>query len=160
MGTTQTAYGERMAPNPPGVIDGADYNTETCISETASPGIGFGLMTSRGSLSDQGVVLGGALADVRGILVRDVTLEPGDADKLIAPKSGSILSRGRIWVEPGEAVNDGDPVFFHGTTGVLYKAAGTGRVGPIYGARWVDTCGVSGRARVFLSGANNIPPIS
>lgn len=155
---TQTSYSERMAPPMPGVIAGSDYDTKTGICETAAPGIPFGRAVSKGTLSDQGTLLGGALVGFKGISVRDITLlgdvGPANLDKYQPPNSMSILSRGEIWVEPGEAVNAGDPVFYNSTTGVLMKAADTGLVGPIKGAAWKTSCGVGGRAVVMLAGYN------
>lgn len=157
--TTQTTYGERMAPPMPGVISSSDHNCVTGICETAAPGIGFGLAVSQGTLSDKGTILGGALDTFKGISVRDITLRgdkvTANLDKYQPPNNMNILNRGQIWAEPGEAVNANDPVWFHGTTGVLYKATGSGIVGPILGAKWITSCGVGGRAEVFLSGASN-----
>lgn len=156
---TQTAYNERMAPPMPGVPQGTDNNIVTGICETAAPGIGFGLAVSQGSLSDQGTILGGTLDGFKGISVRDITLR-GDVatanlDKYQPPNNMGILRRGQIWAEPGEAVAANDPIWFHGTTGVLYKSTGSGRVGPVLGGRWDTSCGVGGRAVAYISGASN-----
>jgi hypothetical protein len=147
----QTTYGERIAPPGPGVIHGSDRDVDTGICETASPGIGFGLAVSQGTLSDQGVVLGGTVAGFRGVTVRDVTLPPENADKYLPPNSMAVLTRGPIWTEPGEAVAANDPVYFHGTTGVFYKSAAAGRVGPLPGSRWKTACGIGGRAIAQIS---------
>lgn len=152
--TTQTTYTEGMQAPSPGVISASDFNTITGTCETAA-GIGFGLAVSKGASSDKGVVLGGAVAGFRGVTIRDVTLAPSATpDKYKQYDNVGILDRGQIWVEPGEAVNHDDPVYYNSTTGVFYKAAGAGLVGPIPGARWVTSCGIGGRAEVKLGGVS------
>ena len=51
MGTTQTSYSERMAPNVPGTLAGQvnEARITTGICETASPGIPFGRAVSQGT---------------------------------------------------------------------------------------------------------------
>jgi hypothetical protein len=138
----------------PGVLAGNVNNSRraTGIAETASPGIPFGRAVSQGTLSDQGVVLGGTLVGFRGASIRDITLRGDQAivDAYLPPNNVGVMEDGDMWVEPGEAVAANDPVWFHGTTGVFYKATGTGRVGPIKGARWKTSCGIGGRAIVTL----------
>lgn len=147
MPPVQTNYSERIAPNTPGTIHGSDRDVDTGICETEA-GIGFGLAVSQGSASDQGAILGGASAIVfRGITVKDITLPQ---DKYLPPNSMGILTRGPIHVAPGEAVAANDPVYFDGTTGVLYKQAGGGRY-LIKGARWKTSAGVGGIAIVQIS---------
>jgi hypothetical protein len=143
-----------MAPPSPGSQEGSDYDNITGLCETASPGIPFGRAVSQGTLSDKGMVLGGTLAGFRGISIKDQTLVVGNADAYLPPNNMGVCHRGLIWAEPGEAVAANDPVWFHGTTGVLYKATGSGRVGPIKGARWQTSCGIGGRAIVQLPGYN------
>lgn len=150
--SNQSSYSESIAAPMPGVVHGSDRDIDTGICETASPGIGFGVGVSQGTLSDQGVVLGGTLAGFRGVTVRDITLPADNSDKYLPPNSVAVLTRGPIWTEPGEAVDAGDPVYMSGTTGVFYKATDTGLVGPIKGARWKTSCGVGGRAVVQLAG--------
>lgn len=147
--TTQTTYKERLAPLSPGHIAGTDYDTRTGICETASPGIPFGRAVSQGTLSDQGRIIGGALATLKGISVYDATLRVEQADAYVAPNSMGVLERGGIWVEPTVAVVANDPVWFNATTGTFNKSTG---VGPIPGAYFMDSCGIGGRARVFLPG--------
>jgi hypothetical protein len=153
--TTQTTYSERMAPPSPGTIAGANFDTTTGICETAAPGIGFGLAVSQGTLSDQGVILGGTAATFRGVSVKDVTLR-GDVasanlDHYQIPDNVAICHKGEIWVEPTVAVNANDPVWFDGATGTFNKSTG---IGPIKGARWKTSCGIGGRAIVELAGYN------
>lgn len=148
--TTQTTYNERMAPPMPGVIAGQDFQTDTGIAETASPGIPFGRAVSQGSLSDQGVILGGTAAGFRGISVRDVTLR-GDlsvVDAYLPPNSVGVLTGGAIWVEPSVAVNANDAVYFDGSTGQLTNSSSGTQL--IKGARWKTSCGIGGRAIVEI----------
>lgn len=151
MSPVQTSYSERIAPPGPGTIQGTYDKGGTGICETASPGIPFGRAVSQGTLSDQGVVLGGTLDGFRGVSIRDVTLG-AEKDAYLPPDSVGVYERGLIWVEPGEAVSANDPVWFDGTTGVFYKSTGSGRVGPVKGARWDTSAGVGGRAVLELSG--------
>lgn len=142
----QTSYSERMAPPGPGTIAGQDFAVNTAICETASPGIPFGRAVSKGSLSDQGVVLGGTQAAFRGISVRDVTLR-GDlavVDAYLPPNSMGVLEEGDIWVEPSHAVAVDDAVYFDGTTGQLTNQSSGTQL--IKGAKWKTSCGTGGRA--------------
>jgi hypothetical protein len=150
-GEVQTSYSERMAPPSPGTISGTYDKGETGICETASPGIPFGRAVSQGTLSDQGVILGGTLAAFRGVSIRDITLG-AEQDAYLPPNNVGVYMRGQIWVEPGEAVTADSPVYFNGATGVFYMAATGGALGPIKGARWKTSCGIGGRAVLDLSG--------
>lgn len=147
---TQTTYSERIAPNSPGTIQGSDHEVETGICETASPGIPFGRAVSQGTLSDQGVVIGGSLAAFRGCSAKTVTLG-AEHDAYLPPDNVNVLHKGTIWVEPTVAVNANDDVWFNATTGTFNKTTG---VGPIKGARWKTSCGVGGRALLQLAGYN------
>lgn len=149
---TQTTYLERMAPLPPGSKAGTDHDIETGICETVSPGIPFGRAVSRGTLSDQGTIIGGAAATFKGISLRDATLDPRNNDAYLPPNNMGIVRRGFVWCEPTEAVADGDPVFFNATTGTLNKSTGV----RIIGAEWADTAGIGGRSRVKLAGGRNV----
>lgn len=146
--TTQTSYSERMAPPSPGTIAGNMDNAKvtTGICETAAPGIPFGRAVSWGTLSDEGAVLGGAVAGFRGVSVRDITLR-GDVasanlDKYQPPNSMAILEGGDIWLEPAVAVNNGEIVTYNTTTGIFSNTGGS----TIPGAYWKTSCGVGGRA--------------
>lgn len=147
--TTQTTYSERIAPPVPGVIAGNMDNAivSTGICETAEPGIGFGLAVSQGTLSDAGAILGGALATLRGVSVRDITLRgdvaTGDVDHYQPPNSMAILEDGEIWVSPTVAVAANDVVWFNASTGTFNKSTG---VGPVPGWRYKTSCGIGGAA--------------
>lgn len=149
--TTQTTYSERIAPPVPGTVAGRrnNANVSTGICETASPGIGFGLAVSQGTLSDEGVVLGGTVAGLRGCSIRDITVAAGQNDKFLPPNGLGILEAGDIWVAPREAVAVNDPVYFVAATGV-WTQNGTGAVGPVKGARFKTACGVGGAAILSL----------
>jgi hypothetical protein len=153
MGTTQTVYNERMAPPSPGTLAGQvnEARITTGICETANPGIPFGRAVSQGSLSDQGVILGGSLAGFRGVSVKDIGLAAGSVsvDHFLPPNSLSVLESGDIWVEPNEAVTAHAAVYFVAATG-LFSDNATGAVGPIPGAYWKTSCGVGGRAIVSI----------
>lgn len=147
--TTQDTYSERMGPPSPGSIHGSDYDTETGICETASPGIPFGRVVAQGTLSDQGRILGGAADTYRGISVRDIALG-AEQDAYLPPNGMSVIVRGEVWVEPSHAVAAGDAVYFTAATGVLTNQS-SGNV-LVKGARWTTSCGTGGTARLKLSG--------
>lgn len=154
--TTQTTYSLNIAPPGPGIVAGQMDNarTVTGICETASPGIPFGRAVGRGTLSDQGLVIGGTLAGFRGVAIRDVTVR-GDLaviDAYLPPNSMGVLESGDIWVEPSVAVAANDVVWFEPTTGVFRNVVGVGGIGPIPGAYFKTSCGIGGRAIVSLRG--------
>jgi len=150
--TTQTTYSEHIRPPVPGVIagnlDSAKVNSRIC--ETAEPGIGFGLAVGQGALSDGGAVLGGALAHLVGVSVRDITLRGdvalADVDHYQAPNNMAVLEEGDIWVAPGAAVVANGDVFYNTVSGVFMAAAGSNIVGPVPGWRYKTSCGVGGAA--------------
>ncbi len=148
----QTTYSERMPKAVAGMIaDMQSWNAETRIVETVA-GIGFGLAVGRGS-ADKGAILGaGAAAGFLGISIRDVSREPGDADKYPRYSNMAVLKRGVIWVTAGGNVQDGQDVSFNTSTGVLSSIAADGSNFVIPGARWVDTVSSGALARVDLSG--------
>lgn len=144
----QDTYQEGMDDNTPGTVagnfDNARTSTGTCETEA---GIGFGLAVARGTLSDRGTVLGGAITDFRGVSIKDTTLVSATPDKYLKPNSMGILESGEIWVEPSVAVAIGDPVHYDATTGVFKISGGSG---PVVGARWKTSCGIGGRAILQL----------
>jgi hypothetical protein len=144
-----------MAPPSPGTLAGQvnEARITTGICETASPGIPFGRAVSQGTLSDEGVVLGGSLAGFRGVSIRDITLRgdvaSADLDHYLPPNSVGCMESGDIWVEPNEAVTAHAAVYFVAATGIFSDNA-SGAVGPIPGAYWKTSCGVGGRAIVSI----------
>lgn len=150
MSPVQSSYSERIAPPMPGVVAGQMDNarTTTGICETEDPGIPFGRVVSQGALSDQGVILGGSLAGLRGVSIRDITLG-AEQDAYLPPNSVGILEDGDIWVEPTVAVNANDVVWFNATTGTFNKSTG---IGPVPGWRYKTSCGIGGRAIVSTTG--------
>lgn len=146
----QSTYSERMAPPGPGTLSGSDNDTITGLCETAGPGgIPFGRAVCKGSLSDKGVVLGGAtIANFRGVSLKDQTLG-AEQDVYLPPNNVNILRRGQVWLEPSEAVAANDPVYYNSSTGVFNKTSG---VGPVKGAYWVTSCGEGGRAEAYFPG--------
>lgn len=159
MSPVQTSYSENIKAPPPGTISSSDYDTTTGNTETAA-GIGFGLAVSVGTVAtygDKATVLGGTLDKFKGISVRDVAAlnTQADPDKYRQYANMGVLRRGQIWVEPGEAVTADDPVFFNGATGVLMRSNAGGALGPLKGARWITSCGVGGRAEVYIPGLAN-----
>jgi hypothetical protein len=148
---TQTTYSERQSPPTAGTIAGNRHraNVSTGICETASPGIPFGRAVSQGTLSDEGVVIGGTVAGLRGCSVKEITTPAGQGDVFLPPNTLGVLEGGDIWVAPREAVAAGDPVYFVAATGIWSNNA-TGAVGPVKGARFKTTCGANGMAILSL----------
>jgi hypothetical protein len=132
-----------------GTLGASDHDSITGVCEA---GIPLGRAVSQGPLSNKGVVLGGTLAGFRGVSFKDVTLSSSQQDNYVAPNSVGVLQRGQLWVEPGEAVAANDAVHFNTTTGILFKSAGAGRVGPVKGMRFVTSAAVGGRALMYISG--------
>lgn len=145
----QTTYGT-MSPPQAGTLGGSEYDSIEGICEVG--GIPLGRAVSKGTLSDKGVILGGNLAGFRGISFKDVTLVAANADTYQPPNNVGVLQAGQVWVEPGEAVVANNPVFFDTTTGILFKQAGGGRVGPVKGMRFVTGAAIGGRSLVYVSG--------
>jgi hypothetical protein len=144
----QTTYSERMSPPTPGTIGGSDFDTITGLCETADPGIPFGRAVGQGTLSDKGTVIGGLLVSFKGVSVKSAALR-AEQDAYLPPDDMTILQRGQIWVEPSVAVVAGDPVWYVQATGVFNKSTG---IGPIKGARYVTSCGIGGRALIYIPG--------
>lgn len=160
MPPVQTTYSETMrAPGPGTITAMSEADTVTGNVETDA-GIGFGLACSVGTVAtygDKATVLGGTLDKFKGISVRDIAAlsDAETPDKYREYANMTVMRRGTIWVEPGEAVTADDPVFFNGTTGVLMRSNTGGAIGPIKGGRWNTSCAVNGRAEVYIPGLAN-----
>jgi len=104
-------------------------------------GIAFGLAVGQG-VNDDGCVIGDA--KIRGISVRDVTLDPSLApsntpDIYYQNTEVAVLNFGIIAVvNGGAAAVPGDPVWYSTTTGALQNATAAGFT-QIPGAKWVTT---------------------
>lgn len=153
MAVVQSAYGENMAAGVAGMVaDESNWDGDTLNCETAA-GIGFGLAVGQGTAS-KGGVLGGALAEFRGVSIRDVTLDNDTADEYAENQNMGVLYRGDIWVSPSVAVAVTDVVHYDATTG---RFAISGGSGPIVGARWMTACDADGLAVLRLSGHVPVP---
>ena len=156
MGSTpvQTTYKYPHDAAYPGMVSGNDYDADTGIVETAA-GIGFGLAVSQGA-NDLGIIIGGTVAGFRGVTIRDVTLDPSKSDTFAQYDNAGVLQEGKIWVTPKEAVAAQDPVYFDPATGEFYKGVATlaTAVGPLLGARWVDSAAANGLARIDMPDYN------
>lgn len=156
----QTTYRENMKPPAPGtLIGGAKYDVITGNAQTDANGIPFGRVVSEGNKTthgDRATTLGGALASMKGISIRDITLASHATlpDAYKDKDEMGIVRKGEVWVEPREAVVADDPVYFVAATGVLSNSA-SGAIGPIPGARWTSSS-VDGRAKVYLPGLQNM----
>ncbi len=141
----QTAYADRLALGYIGQV--ADMSLSDIMSrevETAS--IGFGVAVIQGT-SDHGCKTGAAGVFL-GITVRDIALDPTNADLYTVGDTAAIMTRGTMFVTAGEAVVAGD-VVYRTAAGVLNKTA-TGNT-LIVGARWETTAANGALARIRLS---------
>lgn len=142
----QSSYSERQPVAVAGMIanmrnwDGITRSNET------DAGIGFGLAVSRGTDTEKGCKLAGAIADFLGVSMRDVTLEVTQDDEYADNQNVGILTMGEIWVQVTGTPGPDDPVHFDATTGVFAASGGTG---PVLGARWMTET-VSGLCRLKL----------
>lgn len=153
MSPVQTEYTERQRQALVGQIATMnDWDGDTRVVEPSS-GIPFGRACCQGS-SDKGVGLGGALATFVGVSIRDTTLAPVSADSDYLDEypqysNAGILTRGKIWVQPGSSVTAGAVVHYNATTGVFDDSGGSG---PLPGARWETGLNADGLAMLRLSG--------
>jgi hypothetical protein len=101
-------------------------------------GIGFGRVVSKGT-GTKGAVLGGALVDMVGVSIRDVTLiaQIGQTVDLYQNRDNmGVLNEGDIWVvTKGAAVTAGNVVTYDSTDGRFAPATGTA----IPGSRWLTS---------------------
>lgn len=164
MSPAQTTYVETIKAPPPGTVHGSFDKTDSITGNVEDDdGIPAGRAVGEGTVSTHGdkavIMNGNTLAKFIGVTIRDITLLPAansdDQDKYPEYSNCAVMTRGEIWLEPGEAVNAYDPVYFNGTTGVFYKQATGGALGPIKGAQWTSTCAVNGRATAYFPGLRN-----
>lgn len=143
--TIQATYADRLALGYTGQV--ADMSLSEIMSrevETAS--IGFGVAVIQGA-ADHGCRTGAAGVFL-GITVRDIALDPTNADLYTVGDTAAILTRGTMFVTAGEAVVAGDLVY-RTTAGVLNKTAIGNTL--VANARW-DTSAANGElARIRLS---------
>lgn len=142
---TQTDYVEGLPVPSAGTIAGSRHDVIHGICETVA-GIGFGLAVSQGTESDAGAILGGTIADFKGVSVKDVTLPQGD--KYLPPNTMAIMAKGIMWVLAKAAVEANDPVHFDAATG---EFSNTGGQGPIPGAYWVKGAANGARGQIYIA---------
>lgn len=145
MPAIQTTYGANIAQ----AVEGMVANMETAnivsrIIETAA-GIGFGKLAARGTLDNQ-IKVSAAAAIPLGITVLDTT-QVGD----LYPQYSNVgvMLKGVIWVLAGEAVADGDPVYFVPATGVFVKTVGANILIP--NAQWDTTTAQDALGKIRLN---------
>lgn len=104
-------------------FEGMIANTEPniLISRTVEDDpVGFGKVVTQGA-GDNGVVAAEADNDVvRGITVRDMSVDPASPDAFAVGDSALIMTQGVIWVTAGATVAAGD---------LVYMVVGTARAG-------------------------------
>lgn len=120
----QTNYNTQLAAAYEGMI--ADTEPNNLISrEVEGAAIGFGKVVKQGT-ADNGVAAATAAADiVRGITVRDQSIDPSSVDAFRVKDSALFMTRGVIWVTAGETVAAGSAVYM--------------KVGGATAGRFVDT---------------------
>jgi len=142
MAVVQSTYPTGIRRGVPGMLRSqAAWDGITRILETAA-GAGFGVAVSQGA-TDKGCILGGTLAGFLGVTQKDITL-PVTRDRTVdmfAEKDNvGVLTKGEIYVTAGSDVDaTANPgVYFVPATGV-FTAVATNNIGPIPGARWLDS---------------------
>lgn len=148
----QSAYNTGIQPAVAGMwADMSNWDADSLNCETTD-GIGFGLAVGQGS-ADRGGVLGGSLANFRGVSVRDVTQVSDDGDAYALNKEMAVGYRGAIWVQTSVATSPTDPVHYDATTGIFQISGGSG---PIVGGRWLQSSD-AGLGLLRLSGHVPVP---
>jgi hypothetical protein len=144
---------------------GRDMNLASYFSQEASLQMQFGSMVMQGA-ADYGanILTAGNVAKMLGVVVYDASYQKGNELGAVADANGklgilpnvtfNVLKRGRIWVLCEEAVTPADVVRVRCTNagngaGTFRKtSAGAGLSMLLVGARWLDSAGVGGFARV------------
>ena len=125
MAILQRAYTQRIEKAYAGLV----ANMNTCDVDSCrvqgSTDIPFGVAVRQGTAGDQ-IQAGTADNAVRGITVRDMTLNPDQDDMFTLGDIAGVLWRGDIWVETQSQVAAGNNVSAHSTTGKLSSIADAG----------------------------------
>lgn len=140
MSPVQSTYNTAMPIGAAGLHLGEFFNIASGVFEASLDvlTLPFGFPVSKGTNEDQ-IKGAGAVAGFYGVSVIDRSIGGSQVDEYAAGQVAGYLKQGRIWVVAGEdgvAVNS--PVYYNSTTGAWMKAAGSGLVGPIYGARFAS----------------------
>ena len=142
-----TAYTETQRPGLEGQIATewgmAGNKRETRLVE-GTAGIGFGRVVSLGT-GVKGAALGGAIANMLGVSIRDITLvamEGQGVDKYQNGDNMGVLNEGDIWVRNTAAVVAGTTVTYLAADGTFAPATGVA----IPGSRWLTTAATNGIA--------------
>jgi hypothetical protein len=145
MPVVQSTYRTTLRPGLEGQIAteyGGDNHVETRIAE-GTAGLPFGRVVSLGT-GERGAVIGGAIGDMLGVTVRDITLiaKAGEtADVYQNGDNTAVLNEGDIWVLVNAGVTAGDSGTYLAADGTLAPAASGVS---IPGSRWLTTAASSG----------------
>ena len=151
MPAVQSSYGTGLRPGLKGMIAtewGIDRKVENRIVEDTA-GISFGRVVSKGT-GVKGAVVGGALVDMLGVSVRDITLIAAagqTVDKYQNKDNMGVLNEGDIWVVANSAVTAGTTVTYNTTDGTFAPATGVA----INGSRWLTSAASGGLAIARLT---------
>ena len=154
MPAVQTTYSTGIRPGVEGGFAtewGSAVVTETRMVE-GTAGIGFGRIVSKGT-GVKGAVLGGALADILGATVRDITLiaQAGQTvDKYQNGDNMAVMNEGDMWVVVNSAVTAGATVTYLAADGTFAPAA---TAVAIPGSRWITSAASGGLAIARLTRA-------
>jgi hypothetical protein len=148
MGTTQDVYNQTQPALVQGQkVNGEEYNAVSRTVETVA-GIPFGHPAMRGS-ADLGCVIATAAATAAtfmGIVVRDLTVPANTPGKVPQYDTATVLQRGAVAVQVGEAVSDGDPVFWSPADGKYYNDNGGATRAECFGFEFDSTTALNGLA--------------
>lgn len=145
MSTYQTTYNERPAKGVHGQVANAELSNRISRTiETAA--VPFGAPVQRGA-ADHGAVAF-TTGDFLGIAILNPAV-PGNVATATTPDvypvgfTAAIMTRGQMYVTAGEAVVQGDDVYYVTATGKYTTTAAAGSVGPLTGV-FFDTGGGNG----------------
>ena len=107
---TQTTYLTEQRTALEGMIGNTEPNN-LISREVETAAIGFGKTVNQGT-ADTGVVAATAAADVvRGITVRDQSIDANTPDQFAVGDSALVMTRGLVWVTAFDTVVAGAPVY-------------------------------------------------
>jgi hypothetical protein len=150
---TQDSYSERHAAGFPGMIASTIPNTLISVNVEESAGIAFGKPVVKGTGDRDGKVPdANGENNFLGVSVREISTRysaAADADKFPQYTEARLMTKGDIWVSPGENVTAGEDVFFVEATAVWMGGTASTNQKAI-NAKWLDTTSNGGLGRIRL----------
>ncbi len=134
--------------------DMSDYDSNTYVNEEATNELAFGRLVKQGTGANQAKEIAAQADKPVGIVMHSHRYDKTNELGTTGLKPGVLLSaltRGKMYVEVGEAVGLTDAVRVNatgtgGTKGVFYKTSSAGNTLLIKSARWLSVTGGAGVA--------------